>query len=359
MQKNFYILFFLLFFCLGLGIIGFYFKNKSLKDQSSDKNKISVIASEQERQRKDKLPPPSKKYSQVNSGNIREENSPELQSSTKDKDAESATKTIDKMIEGQEDGLVQALIDLLKTGNNKASELAVDKLIEIGNEESVSQLLEIFPTLLDEELQRYIAGKISSIKNPATADILIEQLTTTDNNMLIGSLQSAIGRSLNDEVIGKLVELYQNTDDSRIKQILADVFRHADNPEYTADFIALLSDDACNLEDNFMNRAAVDTLGIIGTKEAISFLLDKLREDPESEFYSASIARCINLDSLPLFLSSAKNDNEPKEVRLSAIAALANYDSLSAIECLRNLISKESDPSIVQAAEKSIAKINK
>jgi hypothetical protein len=209
--------------------------------------------------------------------------------------------------------------------------LGVRALAAIGTKSALMALFDQLAKLPADSPQAWEWASILADEAPsAQRDLLLEWvLDPAATEPLRDAAQRALARDADAALANRLVTLYDSASNDAARQALADALRQMQNPELVDELVRLAFDRA-GISDP-MTVAIWDTLGIIGTPEAVTALAALLASSALSAADRAALAdalaRVDNLDALPLLraLAAGQVAGAGPTVQAAAHRALANF----------------------------------
>lgn len=208
--------------------------------------------------------------------------------------------------------------------------LGARALAAIGTKPALTALFEQLAKLPADSPQAWEWASILADEAPsAQRELLLERvLDPAATEPVRDAAQRALARDADPALMDRLVTLYDSAGNDAVRQALADAVRQVQDPELTGD-LARLAFARSGVADP-MTVAIWDTLGIIGTPEAVTALTAVLAAGVSAEdraTASAALGRVDNPDALPLLraLAAGRVVGAGPAVQAAARRALANF----------------------------------
>ena len=253
------------------------------------------------------------------------------------------------------DRQVPDLASFLRSPAADAVGLGARVLAEMGTEAAVAELLKAFSALPEEsEVQREVGDAITTVSNQAAAPFLLAQLVSRDaDDAAVDVIQRALANLADPALLANFAKEYASASDDAVKERLADTVRHVQKPDCVPALAELMQAGKGDCSDPLV-AAAADTLGIVGTAEAVNALIRQLTnaETTDKTGLLAAITRVRNPDALPVLKSAALGTlpDAGRAVRLAAIVALGILPHNQSGSVLQGLAIGDPDPEIRHAA---------
>lgn len=246
------------------------------------------------------------------------------------------------------------LTELLISSDPDVAMLGAEGLASLGTKEAAAELIGVIQAAQPGNLKRELTAVLASFSNPQAADLFMAMAGSTQDRELASSIQSALGNSASGPVLAEVVQRYQSTTSPEERDNLIAAIRHMQNPDCVDGLIAILNEQKVVSSTEPLGLAAADTLGIIGSTNAVGYLfgyLNNLRPGDSSPVYDA-IGRVSNPESLPLLASVAYGQAAGSTLyaRMSAVQSLGNYNSSLVAPVLNWLIQNDTNSGIQEAA---------
>jgi len=199
-----------------------------------------------------------------------------------------------------------------------------------------------------------LTSALANFNNPDSANLFLTLIASSQDRELGAAIQQALGNSANGPVLNEVVQHFQATKSAEERGNLVAAIRQMQNPSCVEGLIAILNEQKVVSSFDPLGLAAADTLGIIGSTNAVSYLfaqLNNVRPGDTSPVYDA-IGRVSNPESLTLLASIAYGQvaGSTLYARTSAVQALGNYNSTLVATTLNWLIQNDSNAGIKDAA---------
>jgi HEAT repeat protein len=199
-----------------------------------------------------------------------------------------------------------------------------------------------------------LSAALASLSNPDAANLFLGLMGSPQDRELAAAAQSALGNSANAAVLQEIVQRYQASSAADERDGLVAALRYSQSPQCVDALLAILNAQKVVSATEPLGLAAADTLGIIGTTNAVSPLfayLGNLRPGDTSPVYD-SIGRISNPEALPLITSIAYGQVPGSTLysRMAAVQALGNYSSHLVSPALTWLAQNDPNAGIKDAA---------
>jgi HEAT repeat protein len=257
----------------------------------------------------------------------------------------------------RDDKSVDEAAGLMMTETNEAAILLIaNSLAGIGSEKTVGELIKVFWQMPeDSDLKRQVGDVIVGITNTTCAGVLFDALLSNTNGADRGDVaQRALGNMADASIVSEIEQAYGEVQTGEEKQLLADTIRHIQNTNAVKSLIQLA--DKQDGENSALVLAVCDTLGLIGSPEAATYLFSRLAALPDNTNDPAFAAakRISNSESLTVVIQAAKGEgNANTTVQLAAISALAGYGGEQAIAVLQE-IAQTGNRKVKEAAREAL-----
>jgi HEAT repeat protein len=243
---------------------------------------------------------------------------------------------------------------LLKSTDSEIAILGAEGLAGLGTKEAAAELIAAIQEAQPGNTKRELVSALATFSNPQAAGLFMTLAGSSQDRELASAIQQALGNSASSTVLSEVVQRYQSTTSPEERDNLIAAIRHMQNPDCVEGLIAVLNEQKVVSSTEPLGLAAADTLGIIGSTNAVSYLFSQfnnLRPGDTSPVYDA-IGRVSNPESLPLLASIASGQVAGSSLyaRMSAVQALGNYNSTLVAPTLNWLIQNDSNAGIKEAA---------
>lgn len=247
---------------------------------------------------------------------------------------------------------------LLKSSDSDVAMLGAEGLVGLGTKEAAAEVIVAIQNAQPGIMKRQLTAVLANFSNPKAADLFMALAGSAQDRELASAIQRSLGNSANGPVLDEVVRRYQSSNSPEERDNLAASIRHMQNPVCVEGLISILKEQKVVSSTDPLGLAAADTLGIIGSTNAVSYLfghLNNLRTGGISPVYDA-IGRVSNPESLPLLASIAYGQVAGSSLyaRMSAVQALGNYNSNLAAPALNWLIQNDSNAGIKEAARAAL-----
>lgn len=243
---------------------------------------------------------------------------------------------------------------MIKSSDPDFTMVGAQGLVALATKEAAAELITAVQQTAPGTTRRELAAALSSFSSPQAADLFMALAGSTQDRELASAIQHALGNSANDSVLANAVQRYQSSTSPEERDNLIAAIRQMQNSDCVAGLIAVLNEQKVVSSTEPLSLAAADTLGIIGSTNAVTYLfgyLNNLRPGDTSPVYDA-IGRVNNPESLPLLASAAYGQAAGSTLysRMSAVQALGNYNSGLVTPVLNWLIQNDPNTGIQEAA---------
>ena len=225
-------------------------------------------------------------------------------------------------------------------GNRDQQLLLAEGLAAVGTETAIQELMRLIQAASSGDARTDLVEAMAKATNTESAAFLLDTLLATSDEDLMQAAQRALGNMCDQSLFGEMVARYVHSQSEGERDNLLGAIRYISDPAavpYLAELAALPNTDF----DDPLALAVVDTLGIIGTPEAVQALFDLLAAVPTGQSLPIldSIERVSNPDSFDLLGQVARGRQSASiEARLAAMDALARLMSPPVEALLRELL---------------------
>lgn len=259
-------------------------------------------------------------------------------------------------------GSLAEMAAFLRSGDADFALLGARGLAALATPEAAAELIAAIQATTDARTRRELCGALSEFNSPASAELFLNFLGSSDDREITTALQRALGNSSNVEVLSEVLKRYHASNSATERDNLIAAIRQMQNPDIVEGLLAILNEQKVVSSTEPLSLAVADTLGIIGTPLAVSNLfqhLASLREGASSPVYD-SIGRVSNPDTLPLLASVAYGQVAGMSLyaRMAAVQALGNYSSELVSPALNWLMQNDPNSSIREAARGALQRVN-
>jgi HEAT repeat protein len=243
---------------------------------------------------------------------------------------------------------------LLKSPDSDAAALGAEGLAALGTKEAATELITAIQGAQPGNTKRQLTAALANFSNPEAADLFMALVGSSQDRELASAIQRALGNSASGTVLSQVVQRYQSSNSPDERENLVASIRHMQSPGCVEGLVAILNEQKVVSSTDPLGLAAADTLGIIGTTNAVSYLfghLNNLRPGDTSPVYDA-IGRVSNPESLPILASVAYGQAAGSSLyaRMSAVQALGNFNSSQVAQVLNWVIQNDPNAGIKEAA---------
>lgn len=237
---------------------------------------------------------------------------------------------------------------------------AVQDWVHLGTPDALEKIVEAIQATQDDEKQHRMAEAAFSITNPAAIAALFDMLTTSSNALVVELAQRSLAGMQGNAALLETVARYRLSSNEQERDTLLGVIRYQAKPEVVP-LLSQLADQEKNDYSSPLALAIVDTLGVIGTADAVHSIFFRLPSAMEAGPCINAIARVINPDALPTILSVARDPSLPfgPDARLAAIRALGNFHDEVARATLQTIAGDTGgDAALRSGAEAALSRTN-
>ena len=139
----------------------------------------------------------------------------------------------------------------------------------------------IIESAKDEDLRRDVVVAACGIRNASAAPILFEIIKTAKEPEYVDMAQRSLGGMPDGNVLLQAVKEYHASESEEQRDRFLGVIR-CTSQTGTVSFLEQLASSSQNNYADPLSLAAIDTLAVLGTDEAVSSLLNRLGASPES-----------------------------------------------------------------------------
>lgn len=246
------------------------------------------------------------------------------------------------------------LLSLLKSGDPDLSTLGAEGLASLGTKEAATELISAIQNSQPGASKRQLSAALANFSNPDAAELFLGLMGSVQDRELAAAAQTALGNSANAAVLQEIAQRYQSSSNADERDSLIAALRHSQSPQCVDALLAILNAQKVVSSTEPLGLAVADTLGIIGTTNAVGPLfayLGNLRPGDTSPVYD-SIGRVSNPESLQLIASVAYGQVPGSTLysRMAAVQALGNYSSNLVSPALTWLVQNDPSAGIKEAA---------
>jgi HEAT repeat protein len=250
---------------------------------------------------------------------------------------------------------------LLRTGDPDQAVLGAQGLVALSTPEAMAELLTAIQGAEPGSLKRELSDALASFNNPELAPFLLSLLGTSQEREIAAAVQQALGKSANDAVLQAVVQRYQTSTSASEQDNLIAAVRQMQNATCVEGLLSILSQQPVISSPDPLGLAAMDTLGIIGSLNAVSNLFSYLGslDDEASSPLSEAIGRVSNPESLSLmaYMAYGQASGFPLSARMAAVQALGNYESNQVFPILNWLVQNDQNTGIREAAGTTLKRV--
>ena len=215
---------------------------------------------------------------------------------------------------------------LLLSQNRNAFLLGVRALAVRGNPDDVIRVVEIIENAKDEDLRRDVVVAACGIQNASAAPILFEIIKTAKEPEYVDMAQRSLGGMPGSGALLQSVEEYRASESDEQRERFLGVIRCTSQ----TGAVSFLEQIVGSSQSNYgapLSVAAIDTLALLGTGEAVNSLLNWLAASPESVKLAAAVGRVSSPDALQTLLRTVNEVDGPSSwpVKVASARALGNY----------------------------------
>lgn len=226
---------------------------------------------------------------------------------------------------------IEVVAGWLTNPDPAVARLGARALAAIGTKPALTALFDQLAKLPADSPQAWEWAAILAEEAPSVQrELLLERvMDPAATEPVRDAAQRALARDADTALIDRLVTHYDGAGDDTVRQALADALRQVQDPELAGE-LARLAFDRAGTSDP-MTVAIWDTLGIIGTPEAVTALSALLASSAMSAADRATladaVARVDNQDALSLLraLAAGQVAGAGPAVQAAARRALANF----------------------------------
>ncbi|MBU1695156.1 MAG: HEAT repeat domain-containing protein [Verrucomicrobia bacterium] len=222
-----------------------------------------------------------------------------------------------------------------------------------GTPEDVIELVKLYHEAPGDELRDEIFSAACNLSNPESAELLLHLLQVSGEPDITTFAGMALARMVDSTLLGEIIQRYETASAPDEQARMLGIIYQIRSPSR----VPALIDLAEQQPGGEVASALLQTLGMIGSPEAVGYLLDRLvsaGEPQEQEAYSEAISRVAEANSLPLLITTAAGETGSRAARMAAIRALENYAPEYVESLLGTLAATESDAEVRQAASQAL-----
>jgi HEAT repeat protein len=258
------------------------------------------------------------------------------------------------------DPRIQSLIKRFADARGEDRERIVNEILLNDTAEGVAGALELSQGLPPSELKTIICQKLSGIETRGKRDFLLGALAYVDSD-LQRALAHALGTQADAELVGVLIDRYDNQPNEEVRASTLMVLRDSVVPEATELLTAVVNDPTNGVSEPLV-RAASEALAKGGTTPGVAALIRKLESSAgnDQKVLSDLVASISAPAAHSGLLFSAKGNKESKSAaaRVASLKALSNYPTMETLQFVRPLMA-DPDVQIQTAARDLVNKIER
>lgn len=252
---------------------------------------------------------------------------------------------------------------VLQNGDASLAALEAESPAVPATPETAADLITRIQTTPSGRARRQFSSALASVNNRALATLFLDVLATSQERDIVFPVLRALANSADTPLLNQVVQRYQGSNSMTERQNLVDAIRHMQNAACVEGLLAIIDQQRVLSSVDPLVLAAVDTLGAIGSQEALSPLFTRLQSerDEASSLLLDAIGRVHNPGSLP-FLTSVANGQMPSprlNSRLAAIQALGNFNDDEVQRALSSLSQNDPNPEVRAAAARATARVTR
>ena len=258
-------------------------------------------------------------------------------------------------------GMLAEAAQLSKGSDADLALLGAHALSAIGTPEAATELLAALQSAQNGPLKRELCGALQAFTNAQAASVFWGVLGASGDQEVKSSAEVALGRMADANLTAEMVQRYRASNSAEEKDALLAALRQIQNAEAAGQLLGIINEQKAISSLDPLGLAAVDTLAVIGTPEAVSNLVSRLSAVAPGEtspIYDA-IGRVSNTESLPLIAQAAYGQfaGSTAYSRLAAIQALGNFNSNAVYPVLSYLVQNDQSRSIQESAQTALKRI--
>ncbi|MBP7829336.1 MAG: hypothetical protein KA248_05420 [Kiritimatiellae bacterium] len=232
-------------------------------------------------------------------------------------------------------------------------------LADEGTPAAYLELIRLINNLPDGLERREALVAATRIENPATTALLFETVRVSGDPELVQSAQMSLGSMTNEGVVWLTVALYRGTEDPAQQDRLLGVLRQGRQSSHVAALVSVAEQLAGDPTDPLV-MAALNTLGLIGTQESITYLAEMVnaasRTGQDPTLPAAALGRVVAPEALPTLtaLAEGHSPGTSPEARIAATRALGHFPLDSVEATLSAIAQNATDPLLINAAQEAM-----
>jgi hypothetical protein len=240
-------------------------------------------------------------------------------------------------------------------------QLIVDELVRMGSPHAVRVVMSFITALPEGDFKEGVVRRTLSIYNRESFPAILELITSTTDASVLRVSRAAFSKLIDSESLQKVLDTYDATSDSKLRERLASSVSMVANEDATPLLMHVVADSGVSAMDG-MVKASVEALRQIGTAPAVDAIVERLNSETSDEpraMLSAELAQVVNPAAEAGLQSAAMGQTKfatTPEARVAAIQALTNFPSAETQESLRQLQSA-TEPQVSFAATEALRAI--
>lgn len=252
------------------------------------------------------------------------------------------------------------LADALKTLLENQRPVAVmprEQLLALrGTPEDVIELIKLYHEAPSDEVRDEIFSAACTLSNPESAELLFQLLAASGESDLTTAAALSLARMADSVLLDEILYRYETAGTPDEQARLLGILYQIRSPSRVPALIGM----AERQPGGDPATAVLQTLGMIGSPEAVEYLLDRLiaaGAPEERAAYGEALSWVVEADALPLLISAATDGSLVPAARGAAARALGNFMPEYVESLLGSMVSTERDAAVRRAAQEALEKV--
>jgi HEAT repeat protein len=225
-----------------------------------------------------------------------------------------------------------------------------------GTPDDIIGLIKMYHEAPSDEFRDEIFSAACNLSNPDSAGLLLHLLQVSGEPDITTIAELALARMADSTLLDHIIHQYETTSDPNEQAKMLGIIYQVRSPSR----VPALIDMAEQQPDGEVASVLRQTLGMIGSPEAVGYLLDRLvsaGEPEEQATYSEALSWVVEANALPLLVATAAGETESRAARVAAVRALGNFAPENVERLLGTMAATESDAAIRQAAAQALERV--
>ncbi|MBP7829973.1 MAG: HEAT repeat domain-containing protein [Kiritimatiellae bacterium] len=252
------------------------------------------------------------------------------------------------------------LADALKTLLENQRPVAVmprEQMLALrGTPEDVIELIKLYHEAPSDEVRDEIFSAACTLSNPESAELLFQLLAASGESDLTTAAALSLARMADSVLLDEILYRYETAGTPDEQARLLGILYQIRSPSRVPALIGM----AERQPGGDPATAVLQTLGMIGSPEAVEYLLDRLiaaGAPEERAAYGEALSWVVEADALPLLISAATDGSLVPAARAAAARALGNFMPEYVESLLGSMVSTERDAAVRRAAQEALEKV--